>query len=93
MTLLKVSEIQNLMKLIAIYTGGVCALLRYREEQNTGKVGNVCQVFDSHTCIFFLKCLSLPISVQGAEFYLENLVYIIPLFPHHIPPKILTTSK
>lgn len=46
MTLLKVSEIQNLMKLIAIYTGGVCALLCYREEQNTGKVGNMCQVFD-----------------------------------------------
>lgn len=46
MTLLKVSEIQSLTKLTAIYTGGVCAPLRYREEQNIGKVGNMCQAFD-----------------------------------------------
>lgn len=46
MALLKVSEIQRLIRLIAIHTGRVCAPLCYREEQNIGKVGNICQALD-----------------------------------------------
>lgn len=46
MTLLKVSEIRNITKVIALYTGVVYIPFWYREEQNPGKVWNMCQAFN-----------------------------------------------
>lgn len=63
LTLLKVSEIQNINKVIAIYAGVVYIPLWYREEQNPEKVWNMRQAFNrvihipSFSSVSAFRCL------------------------------------